>query len=68
MAITRRVEGEDFNGAPIIVLLNQGERETIVTADLIRNGGMQEPRSLGMSIVRWSDQAIPENTPALAAQ
>ena len=62
------VEGEDFNGEPILVLLNHGERETIVTADLIRNGGMQEPRSLGVSIVRWSEQAIPENTPALAAQ
>ena len=57
------VEGEDFNGEPILVLLNQGERETIVTADLIRNGGMQEPRSLGMSIVRQSEQAIPKTRP-----
>ena len=62
------VEGEDFNGEPILVLLNKGERETIVTADLIRNGGMQEPRSLGVSIVLWSEQAIPENTPVLAVQ
>ena len=53
------VEGEDFNGEPIIVRLNKGERETIITADLIRNGGMQEPRSLGVSI---------EDAPALAAQ
>ena len=26
------VEGEDFDGEPILVLLNQGEHETIVTA------------------------------------
>ena len=62
------VEGEDFNGEPILVILNHGERETIVTAELIRNGGMQEPRSLGVSIANWSEQTIPENTPALATQ
>ena len=62
------VEGEDFDGAPILVLLNQGERETIVTAELIRNGGMQESRSLGVNIARWSEQASPENTPALSVQ
>jgi len=44
------VEGEDFNGAPILLRIPRGKTIEVVSAQLLLNDDMQTPRSLGVSI------------------
>jgi len=44
------VEGEDFNGAPILLRIPRGKTLEVVSAQLLLNDDMQTPRSLGVSI------------------
>ena len=44
------VAGQDFSSEPIVVLINRGERERIVTVALLRNTAIRTPRSLGVRI------------------
>ncbi len=57
------VEGEDFHDEPIVVQINQGERETFTAVRLLLNSAMQTPRSLDVSIAPWFEASL-----ALAAQ
>ena len=52
------VEGEDFNGEPIVVQINQGERETFTAVQLILNSAMRVSRNLDVSVTRWSEDAL----------
>lgn len=44
------VDGEDFSGAPILLRIPMGKTIEVVSAQLLLNDDMQEPRSLGVSI------------------
>ena len=60
---TPAVEGEDFNGEPVVVQINQGERETFTAIQLILNSAMRVSRNLDVSVTRWSEDALAVATP-----
>lgn len=43
------VAGEDFVDEPVETIIRQGTVSTVISIPLIRNDGMQEPRSLGVT-------------------
>lgn len=47
---TPAVEGEDFNGEPVLVRIPKGSSEKIVSIQLLMNYSLKKPRSLSLSI------------------